>query len=256
MINIPGFVQVPESSSPYLKLCTEGFHRCSKTHFALATTPAPILVVATDANTAHIATKIKAIRKCEMIINTDFVFKNPFMSQAQCSELWERFKRLYFDTILKAPVKTIVIDTASDLWELTRMSEFGRLEKVPQFAYGLANNPWRQMVNACTDKNLIMTHKLASYGPSKVGRKGMEEVAYLSHAVIRHFRAGPEYTEPEQISNLVLDSEPGSGQFGLKIMDSSHDPSLAGTILFGDEYCSFVDLATTVFPKTKPRDWE
>lgn len=254
-INVPGFQAVPESSNPYLKLCTEAMHRCGKTDFALRTTPEPILVVATDANTAHVATKIKAIRKCEMIINTDFVFKNPFMTQAQCMELWERFKRLYFDTILKAQVRTIVIDTGSDLWELTRQAEFGRLEKVPQFAYGNANNPWRQMVNACTDKNLIITHKLANYGPSKVGRKGMEEVAYLSHAVIRHFRAAPEYVEAEQISSIVLDNEPGSGQFGLKILDSSHDPSLAGTVLLGDDNCTFVEVATTIFPKTKPKDW-
>lgn len=268
-INIPGFAPASISAKPYLKLTIDGWQRSGRSHFGLKSAPTPIACVVLDGNTEHVANKIsKNDDGRDIQLNKEFMANFSFAvnqgSQALYKDRWEKFKNLYFNTLLKsAQVKTIMIDTCSDLWECTRAAEFGRLEKVPQFAYGEANHPWRQMVNTC-EKNLILTHKLGQYG-SKVERKGMEEVAFLSHAVIRMtrlpkgllIRDDPEEGDPTDRGIPVgyWDAQPGDGDFACKIMDSSHNPALAGKILVGSEV-SFKEVAMLMFPETNwKRDW-
>lgn len=265
-INIPGFIPASNNLKPYLRLTIEGWHRCGKSHFGLSGAPAPVGCIALDGNTEHVAHKIQESTGREIYVNKDFMVSsslNVFASQAEHKRRWEAFKHLYFEQLLTSAFQTIIVDSGSDLWELTRLAEFGKLEKVPQFAYGEANHPWRQMINSC-EKNLIITHKLAQYG-TKVDRKGMEEVAFLSHAVIRLTRLpkgmriteDPGDYEPTDRSIPVgyWDAQPGDGDFALKIMDSSHNPMLAGKILVGSEV-SFKQVAMLMYPQTTSKNWK
>lgn len=264
-INIPGFVPAT-NAKPYLKLCLEGWHRSGRTHFGLKGAPGPVAVVCLDGNTEHVAQKMIEQYGREILINKEFMGKFQYSAATADMEQkakWEKFKDLYFNKLLPHPdLKSIIIDTGSDLWEMTRAAEYGKMEKVPQFAYGAANHPWRQMVNLC-EKNLIVTHKLQNYGV-KIDRKGMEEVAYLCHAVIRTTRlprgmAVSDDPDGEATARGIpvgyWDALPGEGEFALRIMDSTHNPALAGKILVGSE-CTFKQVAMLMFPNTSSKDWK
>lgn len=268
-INIPGFVPA-SMAKPYLKLALEGWHRTGRSHLALSS-PGPVGCIVFDGNTEHVAQKLMA-GGSEIYLNKDYMPKsslNVLQSQETYRQAWNSFQKTYFGVLLPSAVRTMVIDTSSDAWELCRLAELGTLgggtteKSVNQSNYGKINNVWRQMVNSC-EKNLILTHKLQVYGTGQPSRKGMEESAYLCHAVIRTARLPKgirvtedpdEYTPTERgIPAGYWDAQACDGDFAIKIMDCSQDPRLAGKILVGSEV-SFLNIARLVYPEVKKRYW-
>jgi hypothetical protein len=258
-INIPGFVPAT-NAKPHLKLIVEGFHRTGRTSFGFSS-PGPIGCLVFDGNTEHVAAKSDK----DILLNKQFMAGsalNVFSPQSVYQERWEALKHLYFDRLLTSDFRTIMIDTCTDAYELCRMADLGATEKVPQFAYGKVNSTWRQMVNGC-EKNLILTHKLQSFG-SKVTRKGPDEASYTVHAILRTVRLPKGMIIREDMDDYspsdrgipigYWDAEPGDGDFALKILDCSHNPMLAGKILVGGEV-NFTQIARLIFPDTKKSQW-
>ena len=59
-------------------------------------------------------------------------------------------------------VRTISVDTATELWELLRMARFGKLTQVMPYQYGPVNAEFRSLIRMAyaSDKNLILLHKM------------------------------------------------------------------------------------------------
>lgn len=58
-----------------------------------------------------------------------------------------------------AGIKSIVLDTASQLWDWILFSHFGRRNQIETFQRGAPNQDMIDFINACKCKNLILIHR-------------------------------------------------------------------------------------------------
>lgn len=215
----------------------------------------------------------------------------------------DRFRRTYYKA-LREPVlraggksgqarqlyaKTIVMDTGSEVWELLRLVELGKLSQVKSHHYVEVNGMMRDMVRAGfdSDVNVIWLHKLKSEwkagGPdgkqAKSGvleRKGFEEMNYLVQSNILMYRA-PRVGAPSQLwkwksgEGGVVEFEamartaaveedgkivqPEDLGFRALFGNSRFDPTLEGTEL-RNEQITFKSIAAIVAPQVDPAAWE
>ncbi len=161
----------------------------------------------------------------------------------ECEALWEEFKRL-FVTALKSKARTIVIDTATEAWELARLAKLGRLAQVMPHQYTAVNSEYRDLIRAAYayDKNILLLHKLKpkymnDKRTNKYERAGFSETGFLVQ------------------TNLEVYRDEEDGEFSVFIRDYRLDPNMAGETLSGP-MCSFPFLASTLLPDTSPEDWE
>ena len=130
-----GFKKLTIGSKPPSRLimAASGREKQGKSHFAL-TAPSPIAYFDLDIGTEGVIDKFVANGK--EIYHNDYNYhllkdirKQGPVDVAPYIEMWEKFKSDYV-SILESPVRTLVIDTATELWELLRMSRFGKLDQV------------------------------------------------------------------------------------------------------------------------------
>lgn len=232
----PGFSKASPEIKQRLIISIEGTEKQGKSHLAL-TAPGPIALFDFDRRlegTVHKFTSQK-----EIWVNTYAV---PMSTKGiniididTCIALWNRFKT-DFKTVLDLPyIRTVIIDTASDAWELLRLAKFGKLSQVQPFHYGPVNFEFRDLIKSCaydSDKNLIYIHKQGSkyIGDKKTEdyeRKGFGEVGYIVQMVVRVFHK--------------------KADFSAEIISCGLDATIEGLVLTGDA-CNFDTLMTLALP--------
>jgi hypothetical protein len=163
---------------------------------------------------------------------------------------WDKVRKAYEAAVNNKDVRTVVVDTGGDMWELMRLAEFGTVtpsNRSGQLAYASANALYRGLIRMVyeSDKNLVMTHKLSKKWETQADgskafkgqyeRDGFGESQFLVQVNVRH---------------LKVDSK-----FSINIINCRHDPDLDGMDLEGDD-CSFKGLGKIVFPGTTDADWK
>lgn len=110
---------------------------------------------------------------------------------------WRRFEDDFEALVNNAFVRTIVVDTATEAWELLRLASFGRLAKIPPHLYGEANGAYRRLIRLVrqqTRVNLILVHRLGNeyenvkdkggeikgFATGRKERKGFSETGFLA----------------------------------------------------------------------------
>ncbi len=248
-MNIPGFTKV-EAKKPISRIIAgiDGLEKQGKTHFAL-TAPAPVVFFDIDIGAEDVIDKFaiskeiqRAIFQLPVIIGVNKEVKEK-KTIDECEALWEEFKRL-FVTALKSKARTIVIDTATEAWELARLAKLGRLAQVMPHQYTAVNSEYRDLIRAAYayDKNILLLHKLKpkymnDKRTNKYERAGFSETGFLVQ------------------TNLEVYRDEEDGEFSVFIRDYRLDPNMAGETLSGP-MCSFPFLASTLLPDTSPEDWE
>src|SRR3990167_2946731 len=142
-----------------------GGERTGKTTLAL-TAPAPIAYFNFDIGTEGVLSKVVNAKgelnhgRKGKVMTLDFALPPKIEGDFDYRGTFERFADAHMKCI-EAGVRTIVWDTESEAWELLRIAEFGRLEKIPPYKYTNANSQYRALVRAVyeSDTNLIMIHK-------------------------------------------------------------------------------------------------
>lgn len=247
-----GFTEVVEvPATPRLVLSTEAQTKLGKTHFAL-TAPGPIALMTTDTGTEEVARKF--IRDKKFI---KLKIKSPadLLEEGKgYKDEWKRAKDGFRALIANRTVRTAVVDTASEWWELCRLAAFGKLTQVMPHHYGPVNEEFRNLIKEAyerPDLNLILIHKVKKeYKSGKDGkdswsgryeRAGMGDVPYLVDVVLEHYR-------------VPMAEGPGC-EFGVKVLDSRLNPSeTLGLELQGEEN-EFAFLAVKAWPDTDPTYW-
>jgi hypothetical protein len=179
--------------------------------------------------------------------------------QAAAQPAWDQFYRAYYASI--ANFRTTVIDTTSDLYQLQRLANFGRLEKIPQLAYGQLKREFAKLFDDAfaTPGNLICISHMKDRGETvkdeKGGTKwqatGVYEIDGPSvitdkvQAVVEMWREDLE-TEDETTGLKV--------KFNAQIIDSRHNPAAMGH-KFVDFDVTFADVAKVIFPNSTATDW-
>jgi len=262
-VSLESFVEAPTVVEPRLVLSLEGRHRSGKTHFAL-TAPKPLVYFPFDRGLSQdfVVSKFSADGGGIYVPPEDFClppvpypldkddldkYRKKMAREAQL--VWTRFMQSWERALEGA--KTIVIDTASEQWELLRLARFGKLTQVMPHHYTEVNSEYKSLLNMIneSDANLILIHQLKEEWQDRVDASGQKKGSKTGQWV----RAG--FTKIDYLlhSTLRLACSP-DGDFSAEVMDCHQNTDLMGDVLDGP-MCSFPMFACQVFPDSDPDEW-
>lgn len=240
-----GFSVAKSSTQPRLICCTEGLPGSGKTHWAF-TAPAPIAYIGLDQGEEGVIDKFLGTKQVHTITFPPFAFQKNQQAamMEQASALWEQIRKAV--TAVCHPnsgVRTLIIDSATEAWEICRIARFGKIEQVLPEHYGPVNREFEALLRlpfSTQNLNAIYLHRqekeyadraveptvpadvipgvAAPPPPKKRGgaggswtgryeRKGFKGMPYLAQAMLVHTR---------------LDN----GNFGIRVTKSRLNPTL------------------------------
>ena len=223
-----------------------------KTHLMLDA-PGPIAVFDSDYGLEGVVSKFPD----KEILAYRVPMPDPGITGALTAHMDEftKIDNAYTEALANPSVRTIAIDTSTEIWEIVRLAYLGRLEKVISRDYGPANGAMRRFLKKAldSDKNLILVQKMKQeYKNDKATgnwlMSGFNDVAGIVQVVMRPFYAREDMELPDG-------QEIEEGQFGVHIMSSRHNPLLNDTYYVG-EMARFSTLAAIIVPGTTPAMFE
>lgn len=251
MIVPSNFKRVDKSIKRRLIMSVEGDGGSGKTDLAL-TAPPPIAFFKFDLNSEWTLAKY-----CEKeIYQVKYDIPDPFSreGQAQAEKVLETFMQDYHAALRS--FRSIVWDTATEVWETVRLAHFGKIANVSPQHYVQVNNIFRRLIRAAvdSDSNLILVHRTkdewASVPDGKGGNKnqktgnkeraGFGDIAFACQVMVR----------------TILDDD---NAFWMTVTKCTQNPQITHQTygLIGEmRMNSFPFLAADVFPGTKLEDWE
>lgn len=211
-----------------LIISIEGPEKSGKTHFAL-TAPPPIALIDFDTGLEGVIHKFhnKEVYVSEYRLGLS-------LTPDAYLPTWEKVKKDYGMALSSKSIRTIIVDTATELWELCRLRHFGKLDKIMPHHYSAPNAEYRELIRVAynSNKNVILLHKVKSEyvndrNTGKLIRAGFGDTGFLVQANLRTAR----------------DIENG---FTVYIRDCRQNPDLAGMDLLGGMN-DFPTLVSLVF---------
>ncbi len=174
--------------------------------------------------------------------------------QAVAEPAMASFYTAYYTSL--SNMATTVVDTGTDLYQLARLANFGRLEKIPQLAYAqvkrdiakLLDDAYSQpgsclWIHHMKDKGEVIDKKWQGTGVYEMD--GCNVVNDKVQAVIQLWRT--ELTEPSMSTGRMV-------EFNAQIVDSRHNADAMGTVL-KDDQISLADIGMVIM-KSVRSDWE
>lgn len=246
------FKKAESTITPRLVAAVAAREKQGKTHFSL-TAPGPIVTFNADIGLEGVVHKF--INDKQILVYDipmpQIEGKNPKRVEEEAGKVWDDLENA-FDTALNNPaVRTIVLDTATEVWEVVRLAYFGKLTEIKPHHYSGVNAEFRRFLKKVynTDKNLILIQKMkAEYvNNNRTGEwemAGFSDTAFIVQAVIYPFRIDkPTMVEP----GVTLEK----GEFGVRVHESRHNPAVNGNILTG-ALAAFPFVAATIIEGTTP----
>jgi len=245
---LPGFTRVNSQPKPRIILSIEGLDKSGKTNLAF-TAPGPLGYLEFDIGAEGVVEKFQDDKVILSPKPYETRFDDGKQKQDATVEL-SRFERDFKSSLSK--LRTTVVDTASETWELLRLARHGKLTQVKPHHYVEANQEYRDFIRTAfeNDSNLILLHKLKSTWmegkdgkSSKTGeyeRAGFSETGFLVQMNVRCWRQ---------------EAVEGDLGFRCQILNSRHQPELAGMIL-ENEQITFQTLGMMALPQLDPAVWE
>jgi len=234
------------TTKPRIIMSVVAREKQGKTHFAL-TAPGSIADFSTDIGEEGVIDKFVGDKDI-WIMPVDKIDDD---APEQAKDQFETMKDAYFTQLKSDKCRTIIMDTATEIWEVCRMARFGRVTNVPPLAYGPVNAEYRSFIREAYnyDKNVILLHKMKKQYVGK-GKDASWNGEYE--------RAGfAETGHLVQVNAVMLrdDDEEVENMFGIRIVDCRQNPALNGQEFWG-AMCSFPIIASMVLPNVDPSMWE
>ena len=200
-----------------------GREKSGKTHFSL-TGPEPLAFFNIDIGTEGVVNKFQDQGRKPLVYDC----RVPKKAQQQIyAAMWSDLK-VRLQAAWRLAQGTIVIDTATECWELARLAHFGRLQQILPHNYTEVNTEWRELMKEAYDSrcSTILIHKLKSKWVNNV-RTGEDEISgfaetpYLVQTVITVFKE----EAPGNVGGMPI--------FYALITDCRQQPALTGVNLKG-----------------------
>lgn len=238
MIN--GFSKASNKIIPRLIAAVSGLEKQGKTSFALSA-PGPIIYFNFDFGLEGVISKYASDKD---IYVKEYRFSR-VLTPDKFITLWSGFATDYYNA-LKSKARTIIIDTATEAWELLRLARFGKLTQVMPFHYGPVSAEYLTLIREgySYDKNVLLLHK--------------EKKQYVNDKFTGDYeRAGFSNTGFLVQSNLEVYREGLDGDFFLKIDDCRQNSALGGMEFpLTDEFSGFSFLCQLIFPDSNEEAWQ
>ncbi len=250
-----GFDDTIQERKRRLIISSSGREKTGKSHFGLSGPP-PIVYLNVDIGTEGVVEKFQEVGKQVLLYDLRVPREG---QQAMWVAMWNDFK-MRVRKVYDLKEGTVIWDTASELYELARLSHFGRLTEVKPSDYTVVNNEWKDVLRLAYDSpvNTVFLHKMKAIWkvlPTSGGRSsltktnefelsGFADMDYLAQVSLVHSR---ENTEEGVV-------------FSVYIKDCRSNPGIAGTIIRGlplsaneervmDPLCNFELLLSLVHDK-------
>lgn len=248
-----GFYQPkPTKVIPRISAATEGRTKSGKTHFAIMTTPEPVAVITMDPGTLPIIDK--AIKQGRKLLPV-FLEHHKKESQDEAKKLWDMYRKALRAVLGAKSVRTLVIDTTHEAWELIQLAAFGKLKQNNKFAYGGLNAEFSGLIDEVyygrPDLNTIYIRrqkKLYTKAKPKVNKTTGEEVDTGGDWDGKTMES-TGYKDLDYCVDLSLVHKFQEGQFLFDTKDSEatrFGGQYAGLRFEGAE-CDFASLALHIF---------
>lgn len=254
------------TKTPFHILSVEGLPKTGKTHL-YSTAPGGIGVQSLDFGTEGVIDKFPDtyfdVREYNFAY--DFTINkrgDEATDQADRikSDYWQPFNDDATSFFADPSIRTVVWDTASEVWEMLRLAHFGKLMQNPQMQYGVVNAEYKALVRLANTarKNLILIHHMnkeyKDVDDGKGGTKSVESGNYkrignnkienLVHSYIR-----THYVEPVKSSKGIV-TQPG--KFQIEVLRARYNMDANGMLI---DACSFVDLMGLLAPHVDSEAW-
>ena len=228
---------------PRLIVAISAHDQKGKTNFGL-TAPSPSIIISSDIGTEGVVDKFKAAGKEIYEHNWTLPRK-----QKDAENAWKKVEDVLEAAYTDSYLRSIVIDTESELWQLLRLYKLGKLEKVPSYKYGEVNAIAGRIFKKAYvhKKNLILLRKLK---PIYIGKERTNNYEPSGYEDVKHIAQVTALAGRNK--RTKTDTNP---DFNLTITKCRHKPELEGEVYEGHEV-SFPWLATEVLPNTDMSDWE
>ena len=140
-----------------------GREKTGKTHVAL-TAPAPVILFNIDLGTEGVVGKFQEGfdgQEAKKVYVYDVRFQRNSTQTKDYAPLWLDLKAK-LTSAWGLSGGTVVMDTASEAHELSRLAAFGKLTQVMPHHYGPVNAEWRELIRLAYDSkmNTILIHKM------------------------------------------------------------------------------------------------
>lgn len=228
-----------------LSVCSFGHEKRGKTFWALSA-PGPIAVISSDSGTES------AVHQWQSAGKEILVFQHVLPPAGQKIDVyesaWNKVSAALFEAITSKQFRTVVIDTATEFWELIRLARFGRLTQVMPHHYGPVNAEFQSLVQkaSASDKNSIWIHKM-----KKVYKAGKDGKEAWTGEWERSGYSGFGYLVDVVVEHDIVDQE-----FAVRVIDSRFRPTIVNGSVLSGIMCSFPMLAAELLPDTPESEWD
>ncbi len=238
------FSKLAPEQKPTLSVCSHGHEKRGKTYWALSA-PGPVAVISSDAGTEA------TVRAWERAGKEVLLFRHVVPPNGQTIETyeraWDKVAQAMYEAMESDYFRTIVIDTATEMWELLRLARFGRLTQVMPHHYGPVNAEFRSLINKAVNcgKNTIWIHKVRKvYKTNKAG---------VDSWTGEWERAG--FSDFGYIIDLVIEHDIVEGEFAVRVIDSRYRTAQVNGREYRGLMALFPALAMELRPETGWEDW-
>lgn len=246
------FKQAVAAPPSRLVISLEGPPKTGKTEFALSA-PGPIAIHNFDLGLEGVVEKFldkKVIYPFEYQIPISARLPGSgFAALADpAARVWEEFVTNYRACLDNEEIRTIILDTGSEMWNLCRLARLGKLTQVLPIQYTAVNAEFRQLTQlamANTRANVIYIHRVKpvyknEQKTEETERSGFGEIEYDVQSVLRttrdYSKAGPE-------------------QFGVTIQECRGNIYASGKELRAGD-CTFKGVARAIYPDAPSELWD
>src|SRR3990167_2124209 len=181
--------------------------------------------------------------------------------QAAAEPAYNKFYNAYAASV--ANMRSTVIDTGTDLYQLARLANFGRLEKIPQLAYAQVKREFAKMVDDAFSQpghNLIWIHHMKDRGAMVTDDRGREKWQATGvyemdgcNTVLDKVQANIEFWRED-----LSEDDPETGlkvRFWAEVVDSRHNPRCMRK-QFSTLEIGFPEIAVAIVEGSKIADWQ
>jgi hypothetical protein len=202
-----------------LILSIQGPEKVGKTHLALSA-PKPLAYFNLDFRTEGVIERFAD--QDIQVIDIEYDLENEGEAEVYM-EVLNKFHNAY--SYATRHFKTVVEDTATEVWELMRLAHLGKRTQVMPHHYVQVNTAFRQHVREAEKAgiNLVMIHKLKeewvnNSNTGRLIRDGFKGMNYLAQTLVDCWK---------HLDPLV---------FGCTILECGQNPAVTGDTMEGDFY--------------------
>lgn len=172
---------------------------------------------------------------------------------------WDRFIQGVREALEDDSIRTVICDTATELWELLRLAHFGKLTEVQSWHYGPCNAEYRNFIKMFYDKednpikNLILIHKMKTVYVANKATDRREYSGFSGTGHLVQINATMTKDTPWEDEDGNWNTGDYNLQFNLR-KGCRLNPDLDGTYLVGPD-CNFAIMAMSALPTSDADNW-